>query len=112
MTQQVKNPPAVQEMQETCVQSLGQEDPMEEEMATHSSILVWETPRTGERGGLESMGSQRVRHDWVIEWQQQEVEETQMSIKKWIDEENTVCTYNYILFSSKEEVNPMRYYTM
>ena len=94
MTQQVKNSPLVQEMQETWVQSLGQEDPMEEEMATHSSILVWETPWTGEPGGLESMGSQRVRHDWVIEWQQQEVEETQMSIKKWIDEENTVCTYN------------------
>ena len=63
MTQQVKNSPLVQEMQETWVQSLGQEDPMEEEMATHSSILVWETPWTGEPGGLESMGSQRVRHD-------------------------------------------------
>ena len=51
----VKNLPAIQ------VQSLGQEDPLKE-MATHSSILAWEIPRTGEPGGLQSMGSQRVRH--------------------------------------------------
>ena len=46
----VKNPPA--KMQETWVQSLGQEDPLEEEMATHSSILAWEMPWTEEPGGL------------------------------------------------------------
>ena len=45
------------------VQSLGREDLLEEEMATHASILAWEIPWTEEPGGLESMGSQRVRHD-------------------------------------------------
>ena len=55
----VKNLPI---MQETQVQSLGQEDPLEKEMATHSSILAWKIPWTEEPGGLQSMGSQRVRH--------------------------------------------------
>ena len=50
-------------MQETWVQSLDQEDPLEEEMATHSSILAWEIPWTEEPGGLQSMGSQRVGHN-------------------------------------------------
>ena len=50
-------------MQETGVQSLGQEDPLEEGMATHSSILAWRIPFTEEPGGLQSMGSQRIRHD-------------------------------------------------
>ena len=45
------------------VRSLGREDPLEEEMATHSSILAWESRWTEEPGGLQSMGSQRVRHD-------------------------------------------------
>ena len=49
-------------MQETWVQSLGQEDPLEQEMATHSSILAGIIPWTEEPGGLQSMGSQRVRH--------------------------------------------------
>ena len=52
-------------MQETVVQFLDQEDPLEKEMATHSSILTWKIPQTEEPGGLQSMGSQRVRHDWV-----------------------------------------------
>ena len=56
----VKNPPAVQEM---WVQSLGQEDPLEEGVATHSSLLAWRIPWTEEPDGLQSMGSQRVRHD-------------------------------------------------
>ena len=56
----VKNSPA---MQETQVQSLGQEDPLEEGMATHSSILAWIIPWTEESGGLQSIGSQRVGHD-------------------------------------------------
>ena len=60
MAETVKNLPAMQEMQ---VQSLGQEDPLEKEMATHSSILAWEIPRTEESGGLQSMGSQRVEHN-------------------------------------------------
>ena len=53
MAQIVKNPLA---MQETCVQSLGQEDPLEKGMATHSSILVWRIPWTEEPAGLQSMG--------------------------------------------------------
>ena len=50
-------------MQETQVQSLGWEDPLEKEMATHSSTLAWTIPWTEERGRLQSMGSQRVGHD-------------------------------------------------
>ena len=50
-------------MQETGVQSLDQEDPLEKEMATCSSILAWKIPGTEEPGGLQSMGLQRVRHD-------------------------------------------------
>ena len=53
----------MQEMKETQVQSLDQQDPLEEEMATNSSILAWDIPWTGESGGLQSMGSQKVRHD-------------------------------------------------
>ena len=56
----VKNLPAIQETQ---VQSLGREDPLEKEMATHSNILAWRIPWTEEPGGLQSMGSQRVGHD-------------------------------------------------
>ena len=50
-------------IQEMWVQSLGQEDPLEEEMATHSIILAWEIPWTDEPGGLQSMGLQRVGHN-------------------------------------------------
>ena len=53
VAQQVKNPPAMQETQETWVRSLGQEDPQGEEMATHSSILAWKIPWTEEHGGLQ-----------------------------------------------------------
>ena len=53
----------MQEMQETRVQFLGQEDPLEKDMATHSSILAWRTPWTEEPGELQSVGSQRVRHN-------------------------------------------------
>ena len=64
LTQSVKNQPAVQE---TLVRSLGQEDPLKKEMATHSSILVWRSPWTEEPGGLQSMGSKRVGHHWATE---------------------------------------------
>ena len=57
----------MQEREETWVSSLGQEDPLEEEMATHSSILAWGIPWTEEPGGLQSIGSQRVRHDLATE---------------------------------------------
>ena len=60
MTQIAKNLPA---MQETQVRSLGQEDTLEKEMATHSSILDWKIPWTEEPGRLQSKGSQRVGHD-------------------------------------------------
>ena len=60
MTQMVKNLPA---MQKTRVLSLDREDPLEKGMATHPSILAWRIPCTEEPGGLQSMGSQRVRHD-------------------------------------------------
>ena len=60
IAQMVKNLPA---MQEIWVQSLGQEDLLEKEMATHSSILAWKIPWTEEPGRLQSMGSQRVGHD-------------------------------------------------
>ena len=54
-------------MQETRVQSLHWEDPLEKEMATHSSILAWRIPWTEQPGGLQSMGSQRVGHDYATE---------------------------------------------
>ena len=57
----VKNPPTVKELQETQLQSLGQEDPLEAEMVTHSSILAWEIPWTEEPGKQQSMGFQKSR---------------------------------------------------
>ena len=60
MTQMVKNLPASQETQ---VRSPGQEDSLEKGMATHSSVLTWRIPQTGEPGGLQSTGAQRVGHD-------------------------------------------------
>ena len=68
MAQMVKRLPA---MRETQVRSLGQEDPLETEMATHSSTLAWRIPWTEEPGGLQSMASQRVRHDLFTEREQQ-----------------------------------------
>ena len=60
LAQMVKNLPA---MQKTLVQSLGWEDPLEKGTVTHSSILAWRIPRTEDHGGLQYMGSQRIRHD-------------------------------------------------
>ena len=72
-----QNPPAIQE---TRVQSLGHEDPPEEDMETHSSIFAWESPRTEEPGRLQSTGTQRARHDLRLNniyarrwWQQREI---------------------------------------
>ena len=62
VAQMVKRLPT---MRETWVRSLGLEDLLEKEMATHSSILAWRIPWTEDPGRLQSMGSQRVRHDWV-----------------------------------------------
>ena len=61
--QRVKNPPAMEETQKTHIPSLGREDLLEEEIATHPSILVWEAPLTEDSGVLQSKGSQRVGHD-------------------------------------------------
>ena len=66
VAQMVKNLPV---MQETWVQSLSQEDPLEKGMATYPSILVWKIPWTEEPGGPQSMGRRRVRHDWAINTQ-------------------------------------------
>ena len=60
VVQTIKNLPA---MRETQVQSLGQDDPLGEEMATHSSILAWRSPWTDESGSIQFMGLQRVRHN-------------------------------------------------
>ena len=60
------------------VQSLGQDDPLEEKMATHSSILAWEIPWAEEPGGLQFMGSQRIGHDLVTKQQQ-----LKLCAKKW-----------------------------
>ena len=71
MAQMVKNPPT---KQETWVQSLGQEDPLEKEMATHSSILAWRIPWTEELGGLQSTGrkesdtTERLQFHLVVQW--------------------------------------------
>ena len=62
VAQMVKNQPAIQE---TWVQSLGWENPLEKRMATHSSIFAWRIPWTEEPGGLQSMDSQRAGHNWV-----------------------------------------------
>ena len=59
IAQQVKHPLAMSEMQEMWVQSLGEEDPLEEEIATHSSMLAWKIPWAEESGGLQSTGSQK-----------------------------------------------------
>ena len=63
VAQMVKNLPVMQEIQ---VRSLGQEDPLEKGMATHSSVLAWRIPWTEESGGLQSMGSQRIGHDYIL----------------------------------------------
>ena len=66
MVLMVKNLPAMQEKQKIQVPSLGGEDPLEEGVATHSSVLAWSIPWTEEPGGLQAMGSPRVRHDWSV----------------------------------------------
>ena len=63
MVQWVKNTPTMQKTQEGQVRSLGQEDPLEEDLATHSSILAWRIPWAEKSGGLQSTGSQRVGHN-------------------------------------------------
>ena len=64
VTQQVRNPPAMQEAQETLVRFLGWEDPLKKEMAAHSSIFAWEILWTEEPSGIQFMGLQRFGHKW------------------------------------------------
>ena len=68
MAQMVKNPPAVQE---TRTWSLGWEDLLEEEMSTHYRILAGESPWTEDPGGLQSVGLQRVGHDWTAKYEKE-----------------------------------------
>ena len=72
----------MEETQGTPAGSLGQEDPLEEEMAIPSSILAWEIPRTEEPGGLQSVGSQRVGHDLATK-QQQPLSEVRLFVLKF-----------------------------
>ena len=78
----VKNPPM---KQETRVRSLGHEDPLEEEMTTHSSILTWEIPWTEELGRLQSMGLQRIRYDFTTQQQQRKIVHEPMGLLCWFD---------------------------
>ena len=66
----VKNLPIMQELQETWVGSLGREDPLEKDLATCASILAWRIPWREEPDGLQSIGTQRVRHDLATKQQQ------------------------------------------
>ena len=72
VAQMVRNLPV---MWETWVQSLGQEESLEKGMATHSSILVWRIPWTEEPGGLQSMGLQRIGHNWATKHASQDCSE-------------------------------------
>ena len=77
MSQQVKSPSAMQETQETWVQSLGWKDFLEEKMAAHSNILVWKISQTEELGELQSKGWQRIEQDWTTEHSQTHVYEVE-----------------------------------
>ena len=74
----VKNPP----MQETRVRSPGREDPLEKGMATHSGIFAWILPQTVEPGRLQSLGSQRIRHDLATDQQQQPFYQNQADLQE------------------------------
>ena len=83
----VKSLPA---MQEIWVQSLGREDPLEKDMATHSSILAWEIPWTEETGRLQTVGSQRVKHDWVTNiWVTNS--DAESVVTEWVSVETSIC---------------------
>ena len=75
----VKNLPAMQAAQ---VWSLGQKDPLEKEMANHSSILAWENPWTKKPGRLQSLGLQKLGHDWVTKHTFQEKQESENIVYK------------------------------
>ena len=89
LAQRVKRLPA---MQETWVRSLGQEDPLEKEMATHSSTLAWKITWTEKPGRLQSMGSQRVGHDWA----------TSLSLYTLTNTSGTLLRFHLFLASGTE----------
>ena len=93
----VKNPPAMQELQETWLWSLGQEDPLEEGMATHSSSPIWRFPWTEEPGRLQSMVSQGVGHNWS-DLPDTSILHLVKYFFQWMDKEVLVHIYNGILF--------------
>ena len=86
----------MQEMWETWVRSLGQEDPLEEGMATHSSILAWRIPRTEEPGRLQSIESHRVRHDW------RDLEH--MPTPGWISKKKSLLSWNSHSFHTNKYI--------
>ena len=90
--QSVKNLPAVQE---TWVRSLVWEDPLEKETAAHSSILAWKISWTEEPGGLQSMGSQRVRHDWAINTHRDQIANIHWIIEKAREFQKNICFIDY-----------------
>ena len=94
VAQMIKDPFA---MRETCVRSLGWEDPLEKEMATHSSTLAWRIPWTEEPGGVQSMVSQRVKHDWA----------TNAFIHVCV----CVCVHHLYVESKKEDTKKLTYNT-
>ena len=114
MAQRVKHLPA---MRETWVRSLGQEDPLEKEKATHSGTLVWKTPWTEKPGRLQSIGSQKIGHDWatslslspVVIWGLNEV----MAIRynsawKWLSVLALKwCPYPQVTFVISQPANPV-----
>ena len=92
---------------ETWVRSLGREDPLEKEMATHSSILAWKIPRMQEPGGLQSMGSQRVGHNWATSPHQKP--SVFFLCKLYIT--YLLNTYKIFLFNMKHYVWQLKHYT-
>ena len=82
----VKNPPANAGDIRDSVRSLGQEDPLEEGLATHSSILAWKIPWTEEPGWLQSMYLQRIRYDWANNKREKYLGYSRQSIKRSISQ--------------------------
>ena len=81
MAQRVKNLPAIQDTQETRIQCLGQKEPLEKGMATHSSSLAWRIPQTEESGKLQSRRSQKVQHDQATNTYREATWKTAMLLK-------------------------------
>ena len=86
----VKNPPA---LRKAWVRSLGWEDPLEKGMAIHSSILAWRIPWTEEPGGLQSLGLQRIGHDWATKHSTQHMTELSYLIIRGLILDNTEYSY-------------------